>query len=157
MFTKSATKWLFSFILAGVLLALALFGGTWGTTYAAEEQVNLLPQINYIVPNQIEAGSPDTIVFVSGSGFGNANDTAVRIQGDGVNKVLYGFVQSNGIWVTISAADLANPVVYSVTVLMSLPHTLPTVPTVPPYDVESNSVPLRVYINQLFQLPVLYK
>ncbi len=157
MFTKSATKWLFSFILAGVLLALALFGGTWGTTYAADDQVNLLPQINYIVPNQILAGSPATMIFVNGSGFGDNNNTAVRIQGNGVDKVFYGLVQANGIWVTISAADLVNPTIYGVTVVMSTVDSLPTIPFLPEWDVQSNSVPLRVYVNQYFQLPLMYK
>ncbi len=157
MLPTSKTKWLFSFILAGILLALALFGGKWGTTYAAADQVNLLPQINYIVPNQIKAGSTDTMIFVSGSGFGNNNDTGVRIQGNGVDKMFYGLVQPNGIWVTISAQYLVNPIVYGVTVVYSVPQTMPTVPPDPLYDVESNSVPLRVYINQYFQLPVLYK
>ncbi len=156
MLTASKNKWLISLFIAGILLALALFGGTWGTTYAADNEVILAPQINFINPTEIAVGSPDTPFFIQGSGFGSSNDTGVRVEGNGVDNIYYGLVYPTMIFGSFPADLFGSPTVYNITVVMSVPKTVPTIP-ITPYDVESNIVPLRVYETQFMYLPTVTK
>jgi hypothetical protein len=154
MLTKTRIKWGVSIILAGILLALALSGGQWGTSYAANDGIAAVPHINFIVPSAVKAGSPATLVFISGTDFGTTDDTGVRLVGNGTDEIFRAFVTSSGIWVTISADYLLNPINYQLSVVMSTVHSSPTTP-VTPWDVESNTVPFRVYIAKYIYLPIV--
>jgi hypothetical protein len=154
MLTKTKIKWGVSIILAGILLALALVGGQWGTSYAANDGISAVPHINFIVPSAVKAGSPATLVFISGTDFGTTDDTGVRLVGDGVDEILDAFVTANGIWVDIKADYLLNPITYQLSVVMSTVHSSPTTP-ITPWDVESNAVPFRVYTAHYIYLPIV--
>jgi len=153
MLTKNSTKWGVSIILAGILLALTFIGGNWGTTFAANDIDDYFPVIDYIYPEKILAGSPDTQLVVIGSGFGNSSNTAVKV---GADEVFYGYVTETGILVNLPSRLFVNPITYDVSVVMSNPDTLPTIP-ITPWDVESNAVPLKVVEAQSIYLPIVLK
>ena len=157
MLTNSKIKWLGSIILAGILLVLAMMGGKWGTSYAADDNVNAAPIITAIIPSVIKVGSPDTVVIVVGSDFGNMGDTRVRLVGNGVDQIVEETLQviPNGISIRIPAALLAGPNLYTLTVIKSSKNTIPTIPLWPPYDEVSNGITLTVYVPQLTYLPCI--
>jgi len=155
MFAPSKIKWLGSLILAGTLLVLAFMGGNWGTNYSASASVNADPHIDYIQPSAVPAGSPDRVMIIFGSGFGNNDDTSVRLLGGGIDETIDPIaVLPNGISVKITADLLDLPTVYLVTVLWSDYNTVPTVP-VTPHDHESNPVPFTVFEGKLIHLPII--
>ena len=157
MLTKSRTKWGISILLAGILLALSLLGGKWGTTYAADNGVNAGPQIDLLDPDQIKAGSSETTIYIHGSGFANPNNgdtshTAVRIKSNGTDQILQSLVYPTMIWTVVPSSMLTNPITYDISVVLSIGQTLPTIP-ITPYDVESTPVQLQVYTVQPSYLP----
>ena len=159
MLTNPKTKWGFSIILAGIVLALALFGGKWGTSYASDNAVNAVPQIDYLFPNQLPAGSPTTTITIVGSGFeGTTQDTVVRFTGNGIDERKFpSTITPTKIWVSIPVNELANPATYILTVIYSRPHTLPTIPPTS-YDDVSNPAPFWVYTTRMvFMLPQIRK
>jgi len=159
MFTTSKFKWIGSIILAGTLLVLAIFGGTWGTSYAADASVNVAPVISYIDPFAVPVGSPDTIIEIWGSNFGTTTDTRVRLTGGGFDELYPPDEISTGrIVVTIPALLLDQPTLYILTVIKSKSGTIPTIPTIPnpPDDEISNPVPFTVYGPDTY-LPIIQK
>ena len=157
MLATSKIKWLGSIILAGILLVLAMMGGKWGATYAADDSVNALPFIKSIIPSVIKAGSADTVVIVVGSDFGNMGDTRVRLVGNGVDQIVEETLQviQNGISIRIPAILLAGPNLYTLTVIKSTQHSIPTIPLWPPFDEVSNGITLTVYVPLLTYLPCI--
>ena len=156
MLTASKIKWFGSLTLAGILLVLALLGGNWGTNYSASANVNATPVIDYIQPSAVPAGSPDRVMIIFGSNFGNLQDTTVRLVGGGIDKTIDPMVVTpNGISVQITADLLDVPTIYQVTVIWSDFNTVPTVP-VTPHDFESNPVPFTVYEGKFIYLPIVY-
>jgi hypothetical protein len=160
MSANSKIKWLVSTFLAGTLLSLALVGGRWGTSYAAEPGINAAPTITSIDPSAVSAGSPDKVMIIIGTNFGSADDTRVWLS-DGVNVSLTPItVLSTGISVTIPQSYLVLPKTYSIQVIVHIPpHTVPTIPTIPnPPDVSvSNGVPFTVYQPLFIYCPKTYK
>jgi len=158
MLTKTRIKWGVSIILAGILLALALVGGNWGTTYAADIEDNPVPTINFISPNRIQAGSPSTLLFISGTNFDIKDYTGVRIVGNGIERILTDglIIPPNSIWINIPSDLLVNPTIYEVTVVVSYgdPRSIPTIP-ITPWDEESNPKSLLVYEGSY--LPIIFK
>lgn len=157
MLATSKSKWLGSIILAGTLLALALMGWNWGTSYAADNSVNVAPTITSIIPSAIRVGSPDTVVIVIGTEFGDIGDTRVRLVGNGVDQIIEDTLQviTNGISVRIPATLLTVPATYTLTVIKSNKHTIPTIPIWPPFDEVSNSITLTVYTPVFTYLPCI--
>jgi len=157
MLATSKIKWLGSIILAGILLVLAMMGGNWGTTYAADNSVNVAPIITSLIPSAIRVGSPDTVVIVIGSEFGDILDTRVRLVGNGVDQIIEETLQviKNGISIRIPANLLASPNLYILTVIKSSKHTIPTIPIWPPFDEVSNSITLTVYTPLFTYLPCI--
>ena len=159
MFTRSKIKWLGTIILAGILLTLAMVGGNWGTSYSASASVDAPPYIDSIDPFAVQAGSPYIVVIISGGNFGTVrDDVRVRLTGDGVDVMLEPMVVlPDGLSVAIDGPYLEVPRLYTVTVVKSTEHTVPTIPTIPPEDEVSNPIPFLVY-EPLFQyLPVINK
>jgi hypothetical protein len=157
MSETSKIKWVGSIVLAGTLLVMALLGGNWGTNYSASASALALPHIDSIIPSAVPAGSPDTIMIIIGSNFGNVNDTAVRLKGITIDEIILPQqVLPNGISVNIPSTYLTDPALYIVTVVKS---TLPSIPTVPitPWDQESNQVSFSVFAAQFIHLPFIHK
>jgi hypothetical protein len=158
MFTISKIKWIGSLSLAGIVLLLASLGGNWGTDYTASANANLAPHIDYIDPQGVPSGSGDIVMIISGSNFGNMNDTAIRLTSAGYD-VMHSplFVSSTGISLNISHTLLAFPTTYDVTVYTSSKPSIPTLPIWPTYDTPSNTVHFIVYSPESSFLPIIAK
>ena len=151
MITTSKIKWLGSIILASILLVVALMGGNWGTIYSASAEVTAAPQVSYISPSFIRVGSPDTLVTIHGSNFGNLSNTRVRLIGSGVNLLLTPVtVSSNKITVIIPSYLLTVHHLYFLRVEVTSGGTVPIIQT-------SNWVPLIVYPPIFYYLPIVHK
>lgn len=156
MLTKPRFRWLISLILGGVLLLMALMGGNWGSDYSARASIDANPVIDYIVPSLIPAGSPDTVIIIGGSNFGNIYNTRVRIKGDSQDKMLKPkYIISTGISVNITDTLMVNPTVYELRVYRSDYYTIPSIPTFPEWDKSSNPVNLTVYEPIPVFLPII--
>lgn len=155
MSAKLKIKWIGSLILAAALLWLAMVGGKWGISYAAEAGINVAPHIDAIYPSAVAAGSPDTIMIISGTNFGNMSDTRVRLYGIGVDLFLTPKqVFSTGISVNITDTLLTDPILYIVTVVKSNIQTVPTLP-ITPHDEVSNQVNFTVFEPKFIYLPYI--
>jgi hypothetical protein len=128
MFTRSKIKWLGTFILAGILLTLAMVGGNWGTSYSASASVDAPPYIDSVEPFAVQAGSPYIVVIISGGNFGtDRNSIRVRLTGGGVDVMLEPMVVlPDGISLAIDAPYLEVPRLYTLMVVKSTKHTVPT-------------------------------
>lgn len=161
----SKGKWIGSLILASILLILAMIGGTWGTTYAAEVNQELTPVITSITPFEIEVGrTTDVIMRVHGYNFEDENlsleHTSVRLSDGGTDMILEVYNNqkfSTDIYVRISASLFTVPNIFYITVVKSTVGTTPTVPILPAYDLVSNAVPFNVYQVQPKYIPVVFK
>jgi len=159
MSATNKIKWLGSIILAGALLVLAMMGGTWGTTYTVDASVNAEPYIESIDPAGVYAGSPNRLIIISGTDYGNLNNTGVRLLGDTSDSLLYPLesISPLQIKVLIPSELLVEPTLYILTVIKSLTEYPPTIPTVPdpPEEEISNPVPFTVYVGQFNYLPFI--
>lgn len=159
MFTSSRTKWFASIIMAGVLLALALFmGGKWGTDYTASAATIPTPVITAIYPSSVREGTGVTQMAINGQNFifEDIDNTRVRYTGNGIDEMIVPKSISSNTWIYIDipADYILLSGTYLISVVISLEHTTPTVP-ITPWDVESNQVPFHV--NAGFFLPVILK
>jgi hypothetical protein len=152
-------KWLISITLAGILLVLGLMGGNWGTTYAADDQVNAAPIIDRIQPSAVRVGSPYIVMIIHGENFINDGFTRVKLTAPGYEVMLEPPQQilPDGISQVILPDLLDEPIIYTVTVVHSIAQTIPTVPIVPPYDEVSNPVQFAVYVPQYAYLSIIHK
>ena len=156
MSATTKIKWSGSIILAGALLVLAMTGGTWGTTYAADPSLNAAPIIESINPSETYAGSPDCPIKIYGANFGNLSDTRVRITGIGVDQIARPDAISPGkISVVITDTLLIEPTFYIVTVVKSTLPSIPTIPLEPKWDQESNQIIFTVYEGKTNYLPFI--
>jgi hypothetical protein len=129
-------------------------GGKWGTTNSASAGVNLTPFIESINPSSVQAGSPNIIMIIVGSGFGDMTDTRVRLTAVGFDELFEPLqVLKDEIWVVIPAELLIEPTVYTVTVVWSTVHTIPVVPPTE-WDEESNPKPFTVFIPHY--IPIMF-
>jgi hypothetical protein len=160
MLSTSKIKWFGSTILAGTLLVLALLGGKWGTSYAADSGINADPTISLIIPSAVTVGSPDKLIIISGANFGSNSDTRVWLA-DGVNVPLVPIsIIPTGISVVIPQSYLVAPKTYTIKVIVHIPPgTVPTIPTIPnPPDVLiSNGVTFTIYQPIFIYIPKMYK
>ncbi|OGN98614.1 MAG: hypothetical protein A2Z71_11040 [Chloroflexi bacterium RBG_13_50_21] len=160
MLATNKIKWSISIILGGLLLVLALIGGNWGTSYAASAPDCAVPSITLVNPSVVPSGSPDTVIVITGSNFGNIDDTRVRLQGSGGLDVILTqplAVYPTALSVTVTDTLLTEPNLYILTVVKSChaPPTIPVLPLFPDWDVESNEVPFTVYAAEYFYLPII--
>jgi IPT/TIG domain len=136
MATILRTRWVYTALLGGLVLVLALAGGPWSASQAAGAQApQAVPTITSIDPDQIGAGQADFEMTITGSGFEDATRTGVRFyQWGTVFPVFWEFVPEtitdDTITITIPARFIRFFNRFSVVVVN---YTVPiaTVPTVP--------------------------
>ncbi len=149
-------KWIVGISLAGVLLILGLTGGVWGTTYTADAGIDANPSINAVYPAIVAAGSPDKVIVITGSNFGNKDDTGVRLVANGFDQILRPIaVVQDGLSVNITHTLMTEPIVYNLTVVRSDLPSIPTIPIVPIWDHESNVLTFTVIQALNFYLPII--
>ena len=158
MLPTSKIKWLASIALAAILLTLALMGGKWGTSYSANAGVYVAPVINVIHPNWAPAGSPDKMVIITGSNFGNVpDDVRIRVTGTLTDCLITPLqVIDSGISFIITDTLLIEPAVYSLMVMKSTIGTVPILP-IPPNMEISNAVDFYVFVPISVYLPLATK
>jgi len=157
MISASRMRWIFSFILAAIVLGLGLVGGPWGTSYAAENQVNLALTIVKIQPAIVRVGSPGIVLLITGSGFEVNKNPRVRLTAPGIDVLLAEplYVLPTAIYQFIPSSYFDDLITYDVYVVQSTPGSIPTIPIDPGYDEVSNSVPLTV--TQPMFIPMIMK
>ena len=152
-------RWVVSLSLGGILLVIALIGGNWQTSYAADSGLNAAPVINYIDPERTKVGSGDTPMIIVGSNFGEAESNIRVWLSDQVNN--YSAAPKNvidtGISLIITDTLLTSPITYTVIVVKSNGLSIPTVPPDPDYDTYSNAVNFWVYMPEYLYLPIVDK
>ena len=179
MITKTSRTWLGTIIVASIFLALALMGGTWGTSYAAHtNEAAAVPVIFSIAPVHVMAGTGEASALVIKGLYFGADPTLTHVrlyQWIGTNysynyyELLPSGISDNTIYVDIPAILTGDGYVFDVVVVKytvapgtPVPPTepptviVPTVPTIPVIDgaEKSNAKTFRVYINGLF-LPLI--
>jgi hypothetical protein len=151
MLTRSKMKWMGTILVAGIALALALMGGKWGTSYAADAGVNIPPTITKLIPNAAPVGAPNKYITITGSGFGTIANTAVRVKGTTIDEYLTPLtVLPDGLIVLFPPSLFTHETVYLVTVVLYSG----TIPTIPPFE-ESNPLPFTVYTPKNIYLPIV--
>jgi hypothetical protein len=160
MSTRSKCTWVASIAVGGILLILALIGGSWQMSYAANEGVEVAPVIDYIKPSSLPAGSPTWTVVIYGSNFGDPEDF-IRVW---ITDTLHAsylatpkVVIDNGISVAITDTLLVNPHEYYIAVIKSNGHSVPPAPPDPRYDLVSNWVKFTVYQPRFNYLPLVHR
>jgi hypothetical protein len=159
MSTTAKLKWIISLVLGGILLITAMFGGKWEPTYAADGSLNAIPEIDYIYPSAVPAGSGDVVMIIGGSNFGEVEDFIriwIRDAQHEYNAAPMEVIET-GISVVITDTLLVEPNVYSITVVKSNGLSVPTIPPNPIYDQVSNSVNFLVYEAIPAYLPIIEK
>ena len=157
MATVYKNKWILSIILGGTLLFLAIMGGSWQISYAADDSVNVAPVINFIYPHAVPAGSGDVTMLISGENFGEVEDF-IRIwvyDQDNDYSIVPVNVIDNGIGLVITDTLVATPNIYTIRVVKSNGLSIPTIPPDPIYDLVSNPVDFIVYTAQFNFLPLI--
>ena len=159
MSIASRNKWIVSLILGGTLLVLALIGGKWHTTYAADAGINQVPTITSISPEAVPAGRGDLTLVITGSGFGTSVDF-IRVWLHDVDHDYIAaplFVIDNGISVVITDTLMVAPDTYTIKVVKSNSLSVPTVPPDPDYDEVSNAVDFVVFTPFDIYIPIINK
>lgn len=87
--------------------------------FASSNKALASHSISSISPSSVPAGSPDTLLTVTGSGF--ASNSFISLDGIGVTTT---FVSSATLRTTISSANLASPTTYSIGVFNPSEGTL---------------------------------
>jgi hypothetical protein len=158
MSTRSKYTWIASIIAGGALLILALIGGSWRVSYAADAGVNAQPAISYVYPSSVPAGTASGWMIIVGSDFGEVEDF-VRIWITDTEHNSYRVtpyeVIDNVISVEITPTLLADPHLYHVAVIKSNGLSIPPVPPDLDYDQVSNWVDFLVYQTGSVYLPVI--
>ncbi len=159
MFTSTKHKWVVSFILGGVLLALAMLGGGWKITYASDANLQPTPLINFIFPDAVPAGSGNVMLIIGGANFGFLeSDIRVWIHDEEHDYTAAPFnVGDTGLSVIITNTLLASPDVYIIKVVRSNSQSVPSIPPNPSFDQVSNAVDFIVYQPQYVYLPIIRK
>ena len=158
MSATSKLKWTGTILVAGVVVAMALMGGKWGTSYTAKASVNADPIIYDLIPDAKPVGSDDSTAIIVGANFGDLSNTGVWFKGtfnDEVLEVIY--VDPNAISFVIPASLMDVEDIFSVRVIVSNCSSIPTVPPYPGCDKYSNPAPFKVYIPKPLYLPFVTK
>jgi hypothetical protein len=151
-------KWIGTIFLGGILLVLALMGGNWGSSYAAVAGDCPVPYITYINPSSVKTGSLGKTIVISGGNFGTPSDTFVWFDSTILPDLLPPtsvLPDGTGISVFVPTFMLAVDNNYAVKIVKSCPHTIPTIPTLPDWDVVSTSKPFVIYTPFDFYLPII--
>ena len=159
MLTASRTKWIASLILGGILVVLALVGGKWQTTYAADAGVNQVPVIDHIYPSKAPAGSDNLVMIIMGSNFGQVEDFIRVWLEDADHNYTAAPIEviDTALSVVITDTLMVAPDFYSIRVVKSNGLSVPTIPPDPIYDQVSNAVEFEVYAPLRIFLPVMDK
>ncbi len=155
----SKKAWFLTAVTAGLVLTLGLLGGKWGTSFTATAYVNAAPVIDSLDPSAVPMNSPDTLITITGSNFGNEVDTAVRITGGGVDRLLAPqTITASQITAVISDTLLVKPLFYTLVVIKTTDGTPPTIPTIPnpPNEEISNPVGFTVWSPDTY-FPLVHK
>ncbi len=157
MSNPSRTKWIASLILGGILIALALLGGKWQATYAADAAVNQDPVIDQIYPDAVPAGSGDTVLIITGSNFGGTPDFIRIWIADATHNYTAApkGIMNTVVSVVITDTLLVAPDNYTIRVVKSNGLSIPSIPPWIPYDQVSNRVDFVVFAPQFIFLPVM--
>ncbi len=152
-------KWIGGIILGGILLALGLLGGNWGTNYVMPASANNYPVINAIIPFSLPAGSADKVVIISGTIDGFQSNTRIRFIGNGIDVLLSPIqvIPSSGASVKVPQSLLDVPTVYTVKIIVSDYGTIPTFPLWTGIDLESNPGTFTVFQPIDTYLPISLK
>ncbi len=157
MSTASKIEWLVSLVIGVIVLVLALVGGKWGTTYASDSQIFIVPSIDHIEPAAIPVGSAYKVIIIFGANY-NQCSIWVRITGPGVDDILEPLqVLPDAISQLIEAKYFTEPRVYSLYVVNSTACTVPIAPYDPSWDEISNAVTLTVYQPVWTFLPLVQR
>jgi hypothetical protein len=159
MSAPSKYKWILSLILGGMFLVLAVVGGKWETSYAADAGLTANPEIHNIYPTELPAGSGNVMMIISGANFGETEDF-IRVW---IKDLTHNYkaapiqVIDTGLSVIITDTLLVAPNTYTITVVKSNGQSVPTVPPDPIYDQVSNNAYLWVYQPLYGYLPLITK
>ena len=151
-------RWVVSLSLGGILLVIALIGGNWQTSYAADSGLNTAPIIDYIDPEQTKVGSGTTPMIIYGSNFGEIESNIRIWLSDQVNNYTIAPYHLGDSWISLYIPDplLSSPVTYTLKVVKSNGLSIPTVPPTI-YDTTSNAVNFLVYTAKFIYLPITKK
>lgn len=157
MSKTSKFKWIGGIILAGILLAVGLLGGDWGTNNIMPASANAYPVINAIIPFSLPAGSADKVVIISGTIDGQLNQTRIRFTGNGIDVILTPIqvISASGASVTVPKNLMGAPAVYTVRIIVSDYGTIPTLPLWTGIDLESNPGTFTVFQPIDYYLPII--
>ena len=159
MLSASKYKWIASVVLGGILIFLAMIGGEWKATYAADASVNQDPVINYISPVQVPAGSASKTMVIGGTNFGTSEDF-IRVW---IHDASHDYTAApinvliDGISVVITDTLMVSPTLYTIRVVISNGQSIPAVPPWIPFDQFSNPVDFLVYQPVYQYLPRIEK
>ena len=157
MLAIAKSKWIASIFLASILLPWSLLGSGWGTEFKAIAFLSTAPHIDSINPSHVLEDSPSILMTISGNNFGDFNDTAVRLKGNGYDNFLIPtLIQTERIYVLIPYYYLVTPAIYSITVVICDMGPVPIIPP-PSCAEESNPVPFSVVERKNIFLPILRK
>ncbi len=113
------------------------------------------PYIVSIDPSAVNAGSPDIVMVIFGANFGDTIDTRARLTGNGFDELRIPLqVLTNGMSIKIPANLLAEPNLFTLTIVKSIDHTVPTLP-LPLYTQISNPFTFIVYEAHFYYLPII--
>lgn len=159
MVSPSKVKWFVSFLLAVLVLVLGLKGGSWGSTYAANNTVDLAPSITRIEPAGVPVGSPYIVMVITGAGFEINKNPRIRLTSPGADVILDKplFVLPDAISQLIPENYFSEPTIFDLSVVQSSAHTIPVIPVDPDYDEVSNIVKFTVYEPDLIFIPLINK
>jgi hypothetical protein len=155
----SKYKWIVSVLVGVILLALALMGGKWQISYAADAKINADPIIDFIIPSAVPAGSGNVILIISGENFGESEefDRIWIKDADHDYTAAPLAVLPTGISVVITDTLLVEPNLYSIAVVQSNGLSIPPIPPNPIYDKVSNFVDFLVFEAKYEYLPLINK
>ena len=159
MSTTSKYKWILSILVGVILLTLALMGGKWQISYAADVKINADPVIDFIMPSAVPDGSGNVVLIISGANFGESEDF-IRIwikDADHDYKAAPIAVLPDGISVIITDTLLVEPNLYSIGVVQSNGQSIPPIPPNPIYDKVSNFVDFLVFEAKYEYFPIIEK
>lgn len=152
-------KWFATISLAIMILILAIIGGKWGSSYSVSASPNIAPVIDSISPALVEVRSPDTQITITGSNFGNQEDTGVFIYGGGYYRLLppADTITPNYMTVVITDTLLVSPINFILQVVKTTDGTPPISPTLPhPNEEVSNPVRFSVWSPDTY-FPIIQK
>jgi hypothetical protein len=158
--TSSKYKWIISLIVGGIVLALALMGGKWQFSYAADGGVNAAPHIDHITPSEVPAGSGNVMLIISGANFGESKDFIrvwIKDTEHNYRAAPVSVFGTTSISVVITDTLLVEPNLYSIAVVQSNGYSIPPIPPNPIYDQVSNFVDFVVYPVKYQYLPISFK